>query len=247
VEKKLDYIVEHINEMINVVNKTCKNNSCNTQPNYNYKGLKQKLYCKTHKLDGMVDVSHPTCKNDFCETRANEKNKKYKGYCAYCYINMFPNKPVSRNYKTKEKAVSDYIKEVFNNMDWICDRKVQDGCSQKRPDLLLELGYQVIIIEVDEQQHNGYSCENKRLMEISQDLGHRPIVLIRFNPDSYKDGDKKITSCWSNNSKSGLNTIKQCKKQEWSNRLLELKNNVDFWLNNKTNKTIELVELFFNK
>ena len=34
------------------------------------------------------------------------------------------------------------------------------------------------------------SCENKRIMEISQDLGHRPIVFIRFNPDEYNKNGK---------------------------------------------------------
>jgi hypothetical protein len=44
-------------------------------------------------------------------------------------------------------------------------------------------------IEIDENQHVAYdcSCENKRIMELSQDVGHRPIVFIRFNPDGYKD------------------------------------------------------------
>ena len=46
---------------------------------------------------------------------------------------------------------------------------------------------QIIIVEIDEYQHENitYSCENKRIMEISQDLGHRPIIFIRFNPDEY--------------------------------------------------------------
>ena len=69
------------------------------------------------------------------------------------------------------------------------DKKIQDGCSTRRPDLFLDLGYQIIIIEIDENQHIDYdcSCENKRIMELSQDVGHRPIVFIRFNPDDYKN------------------------------------------------------------
>ena len=44
------------------------------------------------------------------------------------------------------------------------------------------------MVEVDENQHNNYdcSCENKRLMELAQDLGHRSMVVIRFNPDAYE-------------------------------------------------------------
>ena len=92
-----------------------------------------------------------------------------------------------RNYKTKEKYVVDQIKQTFTNFTWVADKKVQDGCSRRRPDLLLDMGSHIIIVEIDENKHTDYdcSCENKRLMELSQDLQHRPIVFIRFNPDNY--------------------------------------------------------------
>ena len=41
------------------------------------------------------------------------------------------------------------------------------------------------------KKHNIVVIVNNRLMELSQDVGFRPIVFIRFNPDGYK-----ITSCW---------------------------------------------------
>ena len=49
-------------------------------------------------------------------------------------------------------------------------------------------------------------------MELSQDLGHRPIIFIRFNPDSYEKDGKRIRSCWGPN-KLGILVIK--KKKEW--------------------------------
>ena len=81
----------------------------------------------------------------------------------------------------------------FNNYTWITDKKVQDGCSKIRPDMLLDLGYQILLIDVDENQHKPYdcSCENKMIMQISQDLNHRPVVLLRFNPDGYLENGKK--------------------------------------------------------
>ena len=51
-------------------------------------------------------------------------------------------------------------------------------------------------------------------MELSQDLGHRPIVFIRFNPDEYDN----ITSCWGTNTK-GICVVKKNKKTEWLERL----------------------------
>jgi hypothetical protein len=163
---------------------------------------------------------------------------------------MFPDKTVSRNYKTKEQTVVDYVKNEFPNYDWITDKKVLDGCSKRRPDILLDLGYQILIIEIDENQHIDYdcSCENKRLMEISQDLQHRPIVFIRFNPDDYKNQNQNITSCWGIN-KNGLCTIKKTKQKEWSERLFALKTQINYWLTpeNNSNKTIETIQLFYNQ
>lgn len=76
-------------------------------------------------------------------------------------------------------------------VEWnIVIKTINGACSKRRPDLFLDLGYQIIVTEIDEYQHLNTSydstCENKRIMEISQDVGHRSVVFIRFNPDEYK-------------------------------------------------------------
>jgi hypothetical protein len=188
------------------------------------------------------------CISGFCDTM---KNPKYDNYCLRCFIYLFPNKPNTRNYKTKEKSVVDFVIQQFSNFSWISDKKVSDGCSRRRPDLFLDLGFQIIIIEVDENQHNNYdcSCENKRLMEISKDVGHRPVIFIRFNPDEYinKDG-QIIKSCWKVNN-NGIIQVQQNKLKEWNERLEVLKNQIEYWCNedNNTEKTIETIQLFFNE
>ena len=203
---------------------------------------KRKSHCK--ECDGSA-----LCKSDWCEIIAS--SKKYEGYCLHCFIHLFPDRPNTRNYKTKEQAVVDYILKEFpsDKYTWIVDKRIQDGCSRKRPDLLVDLGYQIIIIEVDENQHNDYvcSCENKRIMELSQDVYHRPIIFIRFNPDDYIIKNTKITSCWGNN-KMGICAIKKTKLKEWNFRLETLKNQIEYWYqpNNKTNKIIEIIQLFYD-
>jgi hypothetical protein len=232
--------------MVDVKNKTCIYENCKTQPIFNVEGEKTALYCSIHKKDGMVNVKNKTCKNEWCYTRVTDK---YEGYCMFCFMNMFPDKPVSRNYKTKEYAVVEYVKNNYSQFEWKEDRKIQDGCSRRRPDLLLDLGYQILIIEIDENQHIDYecSCENKRIMELSQDVSHRPIVFIRFNPDEYEKNEKTVTSCWVTN-KNGICVIKKSKKEEWNERLNALKNQIDYWTdsNNKTNKIVEIIELFYD-
>jgi hypothetical protein len=232
--------------MVDIKHKTCIHPDCKIKPIYNNIGETKALYCLKHKSDVMVDIKHKTCKSDWCLTRVQEK---YDGYCLFCFMNLFPDKPVSRNYKTKEYAVVEHIKTQFPNFNWIADKIINGGCSKRRPDLLLDLGYQIIIVEVDENQHGDYdcSCENKRIMELSQDLGHRPIVFIRFNPDDYTKNATNITSCWGQD-KKGICVVKKSKKNEWSKRLHTLEEHINYWVNpaNMTNKTIETIQLFYD-
>jgi hypothetical protein len=232
--------------MIDVKNKTCNFKQCNTIANYNYKGLKP-IFCARHKLDFMIDVKSKQCNNEWC---FNRSNKKYDNYCLRCFIYLFPDKPVCRNYKTKETSVAQFITEHFPNFTWNIDRKIEDGCSKRRPDLMCDLGYQVLIVEVDENQHESYdcSCENKRIMQLSQDIGHRPLIFIRFNPDDYLDyTGNKILSCWTTTTKTGIIKIKNT--TEWLKRLDILKQNIAYWTNeqNKTEKTIEIIQLFYDE
>jgi hypothetical protein len=186
------------------------------------------------------------CLSSWCHTTGNNK---YERYCMPCFVNNPENihKPAMRNYKTKEKEVVDCIKQTYPQFTWVADRKVQDGCSRRRPDLLLDMGSHIIIVEIDENKHSGYdcSCENKRLMEISQDLQHRPIVFIRFNPDSYVDQNGiLVKSCWKLN-KLGVMQIIKTRQSAWGERLETLKQHIQYWVDNSTQKTVEIVELFY--
>jgi hypothetical protein len=61
-------------------------------------------------------------------------------------------------------------------------------------------------------------------MLLSQDLNHRSIIFIRFNPDSYIDNDgKKISSCWKSNY-LGIIQIDKSKEKEWNERIKTLIN-----------------------
>ena len=212
-----------------------------------YEQNKEKIKCPHGKSKSKCKEcgGSALCKSSWCHTRAIPK---YNNYCLTCCINICPEIQVSRNYKTKEKEVVDRIKEKYPNFTWIHDKKVVDGCSKRRPDLLLDMGYHIIIVEVDENKHSGYdcSCENKRLMELSQDLQHRPIVFIRFNPDSYINQNKlKISSCWRTN-KLGVIQIMKTRMTEWKERINILNQQIQYWIDNKSNKTIEIIELFYD-
>jgi len=247
-EKKALYCSEHKkNGMVDVIKPRCIHPGCKKGKLFNTIGEKKALYCSEHKKNGMVDVMHPMCKTHLCSTRVQEK---YQGYCLRCYMYTFPDQPVSRNYKTKEFSVVDFIKAKHPDLTWVSDKTVKDGCSKKRPDLLLDLGEQIIMLEVDENKHNNYdcSCENKRMMELSQDVGHRPIILIRFNPDAYKQNGTKISSCWGLN-KNHICVVKEEKVDEWTKRLYALQLQIEYWIHpeHTTDKTIEIIQLFYDE
>ena len=239
------YCKKHkLDGMVNVITKSCNSDGCDTQPAYNVRGLKNGLYCVKHKLEGMIDVISKTCITDLCDTRVSNK---YRGYCVRCFIHTFPTETVSRNYKTKERNVVDCIKQMFPDLDWKEDMKISCGCSRRRPDMLLDIVYCVIVIEIDENQHTDYdsNCESKRMMEISNDVGGRPVVFIRFNPDKYTNGSVKITSCWGVGA-NGLSVIKKCKINEWKERTDALNKQIKYCIDNPSDKMIEVVHLFYD-
>jgi len=161
---------------------------------------------------------------------------------------MFPDDPIIRNYKTKEQSVVDFIKSRFPEFSWATDRKIEDGCSKRRPDMLLDLGYKVIIIEVDENRHSSYTveCETRRLNDISLDLDCRPIHMIRFNPDAYTNSDfVKVSSCWAVNGTTKLMTLKKTKVAEWNNRLNILEATIRSDLDHELNQPVTITELFY--
>ena len=204
----------------------------------------EKCPCGKYTTRCKIHGGSQLCKAPLCETRGI---KKYNGYCLPCCIHYCPEIQVSRNFKTKENDVVQRVLEKYPDFNWIADKKIQDGCSKRRPDLLLDFGSHVIIVEVDENKHTTYdcSCQNKRLMEISQDIGHKPVVFIRFNPDTYVNQEgKKVTSCWRING-YGVLDISKSKHDEWLTRIDMLLQQLEYWINNIPHKTVEIVELFY--
>lgn len=229
--------------MINVKSKNCQYHGCCKQPSYGLEWNKP-THCIDHKQSSMTNVRAKRCKGEYCDTIAS--NKQYEGYCLRCFVHLFPDKPNARNYKTKERAVVEFLQTTFPRFTLICDKRVADGCSKRRPDVLIDFGEQVLCVEVDENMHTTYdcSCENKRLMEISQDIGHRNLVFLRFNPDSYiNENGVKVRSAWGTDGR-GLCVVKQV--DDWMHRLSILKEQVEYWAEHRTEKTLEVIPLFYD-
>ena len=57
--------------MVDVRNKRCETDGCETRPTYNHPGETKGRFCAAHGEDGMVDVRNKRCETDGCETIAN--------------------------------------------------------------------------------------------------------------------------------------------------------------------------------
>jgi hypothetical protein len=232
-EKKGIYCMEHmLNGMKDVSNKNCEFEGCTAQPIFNYIGEKSVRFCAKHKLQDMFPIHSKFCKTHLCLTIISDK---YEGYCFRCYCFLFSDKPIVRNYKTKENEVINFIKSSYPNQSWIINRQFEGGCSLKLPDIRCDFGFHILIVEVDENQHKdrGLSCETKRLAQLSEDVNHRPIVCIRFNPDNYIDENgKTIKSCWSLSKETKKLRIDTKQIKKWNARLEKLKETIDYFHKN---------------
>jgi hypothetical protein len=230
-------------DMVDVISRRCIHENCNTQPVFNYDNEINALYCFEHKQPDMVDVRNKRCIYENCNRRPIFK---YNNYCFQCYRNIYPDNPITRNYKTKEFNVVEYIKTTFSQHNWIFDRQIPNGKSKYRPDIFLDMKSYVLIIEVDENQHLKYdtSTQEQRLIELCEDVSNKPIIFIRFNPDSYKINNKRIKSPWKINKISGLCHLSN--NEEWEKRLLCLNETITPWFSQIPEK-LTTINLFYDE
>ncbi len=220
----------------------CLIDYCKTRPNFNYEGEKQAIYCSKHKLEDMIDVIHKKC--ILCQFNYASSNRlKYKQHCTNCFYYKFPEHVQTRNHKTKENTIFTDLLKIYPNI--IRDKIISGGCSRRRPDGLIQLKDYNIIIEIDEDQHVNYECENKRTMEIFQDLGNSPLTIIRFNPDSFIDeNNRKHESLFKTNKLTSIFEIRN--ERKYSDRLNILIDTIKHKIKNVPNREIDVVSLFYN-
>jgi len=166
-------------EAIDVISRKCK---CGIRPIFNLPGEVVAIWCSKCKESGAVNVTHKLCIE--CNI-IRVTNPQYKDHCLRCFIYKFPDDKITSNYKIKEKHVFDAVLKLLpEDTTLVRDKIIAGGCSKRRPDLMIDCGSHWICAENDEDAHKDYdtTCENKRTMELYQDMGNRPMI-IRFNCD----------------------------------------------------------------
>ena len=209
-------------------------------------------YCKECGGNGICDhgkqrnyciICNPKCACDTCKSVL--VSKKSYGYpqCHRCYCITHPDEDIKRRYKLKENCITDYMKERYPSLDIVYDKSISGGCSLKRPDIFLDCFTHSVMCEIDENQHSGYSCENKRMMTLFEDLGSRPIIMIRFNPDSYIDSENsRVQSCFYHSGKKGYIPD----PDEFERRVEVFCKEFEYCTNTIPTKEITIIHLFYN-
>jgi hypothetical protein len=220
--------------MWRVLERGCWTYNCNEKAVYGPPNHKPTA-CVKHMKKGMVNRVRPQC--NLCTSVG--VNRKYKPYCAGCFFFLNPDDPRKRLYKLREHAFLLPIKDIYT--DIVIDKTIEGGTSKRRPDGLIQMEGYSIVIEIDEGQHLKYDtlCENRRTMEIFQDLGSKPVVFIRLNPDGYWVGKKRIKSVFDKRGRANQKML-----QERIDRLVETIEDVKGSGGEK--KDVQVIELFYN-
>ena len=221
-------------DMLDVRSKRC---TCGKIASFNLEG-KSPLYCVKCRSIDMIDVKHKKClHNDtipgVCDQRAN---RKYKGYCAYCFSHLFPNDPltVQITKKTYEIKVRDFINSKFQG--FIHDKPLWTGncdCSHRRRiDHRRLITNTLLCIETDENKHSGY--DNQDELDRYDDLMmvfSGKWIFIRFNPNtSFLDGGTR------------RNPTLESRLPELGE---EIQKQIERIQNRENDKVLEIVKLFY--
>ena len=168
-------------------------------------------------------------KSDKCKSCKLFYTKRKSEYlCFYCYKEKYPN---NKNYMGKERVITDFIKKNYENYNIYVNKRI----GKRRPDILININNQHMIIEIDEHQHYSYKCEEVRVNEIFLDLENLNLTLIRINPDKY-------------NNKQGIFSTENGKlivdKVEFDKRMSVLKKTIDSNIGN--NEVFKEIKLFYD-
>jgi hypothetical protein len=131
--------------------------------------------------------THPQFFCQICTNVHVTKGSRTYPLCFRCHCLTHPEEKLPTRFKMKEHHILDSLCSYCPDYDFIHDKRIEGGCSKRRPDLMLDCLTHSIVVEIDEDQHTDYKCEEKRMMQIFTDLGDRPLVILRFNPDKYSD------------------------------------------------------------
>lgn len=139
-----------------------------------------------------------------------------KPFCFRCFCELHPEEEIPHRRYQKEHYIHGVLLERYP--DIVHNKPLASG---RRPDWLITFDTHNIIVECDENQHlvSAYLDDGNRTQDIFKDLGNRPAIFIRFNPD--KTAERVGCFGFNNMNKLEVNV------DEWTERLTNLINTIE--------------------
>ena len=137
--------------------------------------------------------NHPY--NTGCRTLGN---RKLNGFCAHCFVNLFPEDPRALTVRKKSKEMQ-VVSHLLSKYDGFIHDKpfyvdLEGGCcaTKRRIDLRKLIKDTMLCIEIDEDQHKSYIKQNEqhRYDDLFMDFSGK-YIFIRYNPDKFIDKYKQ--------------------------------------------------------
>ena len=101
-------------------------------------------HCIKHRTNLMKFDPQSKCKTYGCDRAATHQ---FLHMCNVCSYNLGTS-PTSR--QTRESVVAQFVSETFASATVVLNRQIEEGCSKRRPDILIDVGFRVLLVEVDE-------------------------------------------------------------------------------------------------
>ena len=143
-------------------------------------------YCDLHAPDDFVPLTNRKCQNDAC---ASYDILGKKGLCAMCDPGMTKQFRLAKQRQVKQwfdlsEKHNDYVTYDQRLPHTLAARDCEGF--NRRPDFLFDCGTHMVIVAVDEHEHDRYckADELKRMADIAQAFG-LPTAFIRYNPDEF--------------------------------------------------------------
>ena len=195
--------------MVDVTHKICKIEECMIIVRYGFLG-KVPTHCASHREKGMITSPTRLCETAVCKQLGTHESNGTRfcedhapadaenlgvNPCTECGLeDILTNGKCTTCdptiQKIRQHAKENRIKDVLeaNGIKFIHD-KILEGtsCGRERPDFQIDCGSHFVYIEVDEHQHQSYTCEceQTRMINLVEVRGI-PVRFIRYNPDCYE-------------------------------------------------------------
>ena len=169
-------------EMVDVVNKRCP---CGKQPVYNVPGETKGVCCSNCKSDEMIDVVNKRCPGYNTECPVSTFIGNGHKYCVSCD----PNDARRKLYKRFEEEFFAYIKnklDVYKREFRVTFDPSETAKKFARLDGIVFGDGIIVCIEVDENGHGDYECDEHRMhlvtAELLQKYPDHAVSWVRVNP-----------------------------------------------------------------